>query len=107
MGWTTLASTVNLVAGTQLLGARRGSVPSQVAAISAAAASSSLITALILRSRQGIIPLATASIWGLATTTANSTRPAPIRIATALASLAITAAIVPDLRKNRAQPDKP
>lgn len=92
LGWTALASTVNLAAGALLLGVRKSS-PRTVAtstvgllAISAAGAGT------VAASRHGSTPLAITLSWGLGTIAATSGKPLAVRVAAAAGGVAVAAA---------------
>ncbi len=95
LGWTSLASTVNISAGTQLLGARRDSP--RVIGLSTAAvlASGSALAAAVQRSRRGFLPLTTAAAWGLISTATDRRRPRRVRLGAAVsAAILLGSAIV-------------
>lgn len=84
LGWTALASTVNLAAGAALAGASptgRGTIALSTAGVLGVAAT---VAATVARSRQGFLPLAGAATWGLATTALTPGRPRAVRLGTAL-----------------------
>ena len=93
LGWTALAATVNLSAGTQLLGVDATSKPSIVMSTLAAVGAAGALAAVIGRSRRGYLPLAASSTWGLLTTAADTKRTATARIGTATGAAAILAAV--------------
>lgn len=94
LGWTGLAATVNLSAGTQLLGADATSKTSVVLSTLGAVGASGALAAVIDRSRRGYLPLAAASLWGLLTTAADTKRTATARSGTAIGAAAILATTV-------------
>lgn len=102
LGWTGLAATVNLSAGTQLLGADATSGPSVVGSTLAALGAAGALAAIVGRSRRGHLSLAAASTWGLLTTAADARRTATARIGTATGAAAILSATVAKaLRRSR------
>jgi hypothetical protein len=91
LGWTALASTVNLAAGALVLGAERTS-PRMVATSTAGLlAASGGLAAAVAASRNGSIPLAVASGWGLSTTALARSRPLGVRVAAAAGVVLIAA----------------
>ncbi|GIE97170.1 hypothetical protein [Paractinoplanes rishiriensis] len=88
LGWTALASAVNVAAGAKLAGARE-SVAASVAGVLGVAGA---VTAGVAASRRGRLPLALASGWGLLTTALYPRRPRGVRIAAAAGAAAIAAA---------------
>ncbi|MBR7744774.1 hypothetical protein KC207_15870 [Phycicoccus sp. BSK3Z-2] len=91
LGWTALASTVNLAAAARLLGAPKASP----AAIAATSAGLSLTTGILARyiagNPRGATATATTSAWGLATTALTPSRPPATRATAAAATLAVIA----------------
>jgi hypothetical protein len=100
LGWTSLASTINVLAASQLLGARPASRGSRTAAIAAALAVSGALGVTARRSRQGAVPLASTSTWGLATIALDGRRPRAVRATAALGALAVASGA----RSGRARP---
>ncbi|HSK99161.1 MAG TPA: hypothetical protein VK869_02375 [Rubrobacteraceae bacterium] len=91
LGWTGLAATVNLSAGTQLLGADATSKTSVVGATLAALGATGVLAAAVGRSRGGYLPLAASSAWGLLTTAADERRTVTARVGTAVGATAVLA----------------
>ena len=91
LGWTSLAATVNLSAGTQLRGADPGSTASVTFSTLAAAAAAGGLCAVIAVSRRAYLPLATAAVWGFATTALDRKRTPVARLGTAISAAAIVA----------------
>lgn len=89
LGWTSLASVVNILAGAQLVGARRDAPRTIGLAIAGVAATGAGLAAVIHRSRHGFLPLAAAAAWGLLTNATDRTRPRPVRFATAVSAAAV------------------
>ncbi len=92
LGWTSLATTVNLCAATRLAGADPRSRASIVGCAGAAAATAAAMVATTLRSRQGFVPLAAAVAWGLGTTAAHQARPALVRAVAGVATAGVVGA---------------
>ncbi|WP_328459504.1 hypothetical protein OHA21_27280 [Actinoplanes sp. NBC_00393] len=88
LGWTTLASAINIVAA-------RGDrdTPGVVRAATAGLlAVSAAVAAGVARSRRGRLPIALASGWGLGTLAGMRSRPRGVRVVAALGAAAIGAA---------------
>jgi hypothetical protein len=89
LGWTVLASTVNILADA----VRRGAAPHSKATITAAAtgllAAGAALTATITRAPTGAPSVAATAVWGLLTTSADRRRPPTIRAVSAAAALAL------------------
>jgi hypothetical protein len=92
LGWTGLAATVNLSAGTQLLGTDATSKTSVVGSTLAALGAAGVLAAAVGRSRRGYLPLAASSAWGLLTTAADGRRTVTARVGTAVGAAAVLAA---------------
>jgi hypothetical protein len=89
LGWTSLASAVNILAGFQLLGARRDAPRTMGLALAGVATTGAALTAAVHRSRRGFLPLAAAAGWGLLTNATDRTRPRPVRVASAVSAAAV------------------
>ncbi|WP_035855502.1 hypothetical protein [Cryptosporangium arvum] len=93
LGWTTLASAVNLAAGANLSGAGKESprtVRSSAAGLLAVCAA---VAAGVAASRRGAGPVAATSGWGLLTTALSPTRPRGVRAVAATGAAAIAAGL--------------
>ncbi|MFF5081677.1 hypothetical protein ACFY36_31900 [Actinoplanes sp. NPDC000266] len=88
LGWTALASVVNVVAARPSRNTPR-TVPAATAALLATAAA---VTTAVTRSRRGGRAVALTSAWGLATLAATRRRPTTVRAAATTGAAAITAA---------------
>lgn len=94
LGWTSLASTVNLAAGSLLLGAGKDSrrtVNTCTAGLLAACAG---IVSIVATSRRGAGAVATTSCWGLLTTAISRRRPRQVRLAAGAGAAAIAATAI-------------
>ncbi|TDV48669.1 hypothetical protein [Actinophytocola oryzae] len=90
LGWTALASTVNILADA----VRRGAPPHSRTTITAAATgllvTGAALTARITRTpTRGALAVAAPAVWGLLTTSADRRRPPTIRAVSAAAALAL------------------
>lgn len=92
LGWTALASTVNLAAGALLLGVDTTSRRTLLGSTAGLAAASGLLTAAAAVSRRGSVPLATAAAWGLLTTALTPGRPPAVRLVSAGGGITVMAA---------------
>jgi hypothetical protein len=89
LGWTALAATVNLSAGTQLLGADPRSRSSVVGSTLASVAAAGTLGTVIRSSARGYLPLAVTAAWGTLTTALDSRRDATARVGSAAGTVAI------------------
>lgn len=92
LGWTALASTVNLAAGARLLGVEQTSRRTVWASSVALLGASGLLAGLAASSRNGTQALATSAAWGLLTTATTAHRPLVVRVAAALGALGVVGA---------------
>jgi len=92
LGWTALASTVNLAAGAVAAGVGKRDSRLVAASTAALVLASAAVAGGVARTRRGALPLALASAWGLATTALDRARPAAVRWAAAAGSAGIAAA---------------
>ncbi|GIE36939.1 hypothetical protein Ait01nite_099840 [Actinoplanes italicus] len=92
LGWTALASTVNIAAGAVAAGTDRTAPRTVTASAIGLLAASAAVAAGVAVSRRGGTTLALASAWGLLTTAATRGRPRSIRLAAAAGATAIAAA---------------
>jgi hypothetical protein len=88
LGWTVLASAVNIVAAR----ADRDAPRVVAAATAGLLVVSATVAAAAARSRRGRLPLVLASTWGLGTLAGMRSRPAGVRAAAALGAVTIGAA---------------
>lgn len=88
LGWTTLASAVNIVAAR----ADRTAPPVTAAATAGLIALSAGVAAVVARSRRGGRAIALATGWGLGTLAGMRSRPRFVRRAAALGAVAVAAA---------------
>jgi hypothetical protein len=86
LGWTALASAVNIVAA-------RAEVRTPVATAGLVAVSA-VVSGAVAGSRRGGLPVALASGWGLVTLALSRRRPRGVRLAAALSAAAVGAAAV-------------
>ncbi|MGW0215068.1 hypothetical protein ACWDXH_11815 [Micromonospora chokoriensis] len=99
LGWTALASTVNVAAAKVASGTPADAPRTVTASTVGLLATSAVAAAAVARSRQGRLPLALASGWGLLTTALSTNRPRRVRLAAAAgAALVATAAAATRLR---------
>ncbi|MDG4837081.1 hypothetical protein O7631_11205 [Micromonospora sp. WMMD967] len=99
LGWTALASTVNIAAATVASGTQPNAPRTVTASTVGLLATSAVAAAAVARSRQGRLPLALASGWGLLTTALSTNRPRRVRLAAAAgAAMVATAAAATQLR---------
>ncbi|GAB7036181.1 MULTISPECIES: hypothetical protein [Catenuloplanes] len=89
LGWTALASTVNIAAVTVPGKPSHGTVAACAAGL--LAASTALATG-VAASRRGALPFALAAGWGLLTTALTGSRPRPVRLAAALGATTVALA---------------
>ncbi|MFI5494185.1 hypothetical protein [Actinoplanes sp. NPDC051859] len=89
LGWTTLASAVNVFAAQ----ADRASPRAVAAATAGLVATSAAVAAAVARSRRGGMTLALASSWALGTLACDPTRPRGARVAGALGAIMISTAL--------------
>lgn len=94
LGWTSLASVVNLSAATRLAGADPTSRRSVALSALGSAFAAAALTGVIARSRRGFIALAASSAWGLTTTATDRRRPTLTRIGAALGAASIVGSAV-------------
>jgi hypothetical protein len=92
LGWTALASTVNIAAGAIAAGADQTAPRTVAASTAGLLAASGVVAGAVAASRRGGLPLALASGWGLLTTAFRSSRPRSVRIAAAAGATAIALA---------------
>jgi hypothetical protein len=92
LGWTALASAVNVAAGAVLAGAGRSSPRTVVGSVVGLLAASGAVAGAVVRSDRGRFPLAAAAGRGLVTIATTSRRPLGVRIAAALGAAGVTAA---------------
>jgi hypothetical protein len=92
LGWTALASVVNLAAGAVLAGAGRSSPRTVVGSVLGLLGASGAVAGAVARSDRGTFPVAVASGWGLVTLAATSRRPLGVRVAAALGAAGIITA---------------
>jgi hypothetical protein len=88
LGWTTLASAINIVAART----DRNTPRVVTAATAGLLATCASVATAVARSRRGRLPIALASGWGLGTLACARTRPRRVRVAAALGATAIAAA---------------
>jgi hypothetical protein len=88
LGWTALASVVNLAASRP----DRNSPRTIGAATAGLLAVCGLVAGVVARSNRGALPLAAAAGWGLATTAAAGGKPARVRAAAALGAVTVLTA---------------
>ncbi|WP_250035515.1 hypothetical protein [Paractinoplanes maris] len=94
LGWTALASTVNLAAGVVASGVRKSDPRLVSASTAGVLVASAAVAGEVARSRRGRVPLALASAWGLATTALMRSRPLGVRVVAAGGTAAVLAAAV-------------
>ncbi|MDG4823401.1 hypothetical protein O7635_16210 [Asanoa sp. WMMD1127] len=93
LGWTALASVVNVAAGARLAGAPPTAPRTIAASTAGLVVAGATLAGAVAKSRRGRVPLATAAGWGLLTTALTSRRPTAVRLAAATAAAAIAAAL--------------
>ncbi|MBM2619895.1 hypothetical protein JIG36_30725 [Actinoplanes sp. LDG1-06] len=91
LGWTALASVVNVAAGAVASGAPKSSPRNVAASTAALIAASTAVSASVVRSRRGGVPFALTAAWGLATTALSRGRPRAVRLAAAAGAIAVSA----------------
>lgn len=89
LGWTSLASTVNIAAGAQLAGAFRSSPRTVATATAGLLGTAGALVATISTSRRGPGAIATTAGWGLLTLAATGGKPIPVRLAAGLGAAAV------------------
>ena len=94
LGWTVLASAVNIAAGALLAGADQTSPRTVAVSAAGVLVVSGAVVSTIAASDRGWLPLAAASGWGLATTAATTGRPRRVRAAAALGAAGIAAIVL-------------
>lgn len=92
LGWTALASTVNVAAATIAAGAGRTAPRTVAASTAGLLATAGAVAAGVARSSRGRLPLALAAGWGLLTTALTPTRPRGVRLAAAAGTAMIAVA---------------
>jgi hypothetical protein len=92
LGWTALASTVNIAAARIASGTIRTAPRTVAASAAGLVAASTALAAGVARSRRGALPFASASGWGLLTTALTSSRPRGVRMAAAVGATMIAVA---------------
>ncbi|MCY1139498.1 hypothetical protein OWR29_15985 [Actinoplanes sp. Pm04-4] len=92
LGWTALASTVNLAAGAVAAGVGKNDSRLVAASTAAVLLASAAVAGGVARTQRGALPLALASMWGLATTALTRSRPKVVRWAAAAGSATIATA---------------
>jgi hypothetical protein len=92
LGWTAVASAVNVAAGALLLGARRTSPRTVAASAVGLLGVSAALAGAVARSTKSALPLAVGPVWALATTASSVGRPRTVRAAAAVGALTIVAA---------------
>ncbi len=101
LGWTALASTVNLAAAKIASGAGRTAPRTVAASTAGLLAASGAVAAGVSRSRRGTLSLALASGWGLLTTALTSSRPRSVRTAAAAGAAMIAMATASTVARRR------
>jgi hypothetical protein len=96
LGWTTLASAINVVAAR----ADRDRPRVVTAATAGLLAVSAAVAAGVAGSRRGGVPVALASGWGLATLAGRRSRPLGVRVAAAVGAVAVGVAGLAGARGN-------
>ncbi|MBL7259033.1 hypothetical protein [Paractinoplanes lichenicola] len=99
LGWTALASTVNLVAGAVAAGTPKMSPKLVAASTAGLVAASAVVAASVARSRRGAVPFAVTAAWGLATTALSRRRPRGVRVAAGAGAMAVAAGSVVSSRR--------
>lgn len=94
LGWTTVASAVNIAAAKVASGASPDAPRTVTASAAGLLATSAVAAGAVARSRRGRLPLALASGWGLLTTALSANRPRRVRIVAAAGAVMIAAAAV-------------
>jgi tryptophan-rich sensory protein len=92
LGWTSLASAVNLAADVVRRGVPRESTPAVATGALGVGAVTTLLAGTVARSRYGALPLAASAGWGLLTAAADHRRPAGVRLLAAASAAALAAA---------------
>ncbi|MDR7275889.1 hypothetical protein [Catenuloplanes atrovinosus] len=101
LGWTALASTVNVAAGAVAAGADRTGPRMVAGGTAGLVAASTAVATAVATSRRGAVPLALSSAWGLATTALTRHRPRAVRLAAAAGAAAITLAALRPVSRRR------
>lgn len=104
LGWTGLAATVILSAGTQLLGADPTSRSSVRASTLGAGVTAAALCRLIHGSNRGYLPLAGSALWGLTTTALDAKRPLFSRLGAATGAVGVLASALERVRARRPGP---
>ncbi|MEU8608927.1 hypothetical protein AB0C29_13090 [Actinoplanes sp. NPDC048791] len=91
LGWTVLASAVNVAAGALVAGADKTSPRTVASSAAGLLAVSGAVAAAAAGGDRGWLPLAAASGWGLATTAVTTGRPKGVRAAAALGAAGVAA----------------
>ncbi|GAA3388453.1 hypothetical protein [Cryptosporangium minutisporangium] len=94
LGWTTLASAVNIAAGANLAAAQKTSPSTVRASVAGLIGVGAAVAAGVAGSRRGAAALAATAGWGLLTTALTSSRPRSVRFAAAAGVSAIAAGLV-------------
>jgi hypothetical protein len=92
LGWTALASTVNIAAGAQLLGVDKTSPRTVALSTAGLTAAAGLLAGVAAASSRGSTPVAAASGWGLFTIALASGKPRVVRLAAFVGGLMTTGA---------------
>lgn len=99
LGWTSLASTVNLAAGVLLAGAPKTSQRTITASTAGLLGTSAGIVAMITTSKRGPGAIAVTAGWGLLTTAITRGKPRPVRLAAGVGAAAVAAIALQQLVK--------
>ncbi len=102
LGWTALASVVNLSAATQWVGADPRSRASVLGSAAGAVTAAGVLAGVVGRSRRGYLTLAAASAWGLGSTALDARRAATVRLGTAGGATTLVLAAASTLVRRRA-----
>lgn len=94
LGWTSLAAAVNLATGAKIIGAKQTSRTTIIASTTGVACVALAISATVLRSRRGFIPLGSATMWGVTTTALMPSRPTIVRIGAGIGSVVVAGSTV-------------
>jgi hypothetical protein len=89
LGWTALASTVNIAAAAIATGVNKAAPPTVAASAAGLFAASCAVAGGVAQSRRGGLALAATSSWGVLTTALMSSRPRTVRTAAAAGATAI------------------
>jgi hypothetical protein len=101
LGWTALASTVNVAAAAVAAGVDRAAPRMVAGATAGLMAAVTAVAATVAASRRGGLPLAGAACWGLLTTAATASRPRGVRLTAAAGATAVLAALARRRRVDR------